>query len=74
MESIQRYTREGEYKGVGFYVDIWQFETGEVSVEGITIEGSRTRRLSDGSHEEFTSIQQGFEYGAKLAREMIDRL
>lgn len=73
MESIQRYPREGEYKGIGFVVQIWQFDTGEISVEGIDVDGYPSRRLSDGHSEEFKSVQEAFEYGSKLARQLIDQ-
>ncbi|WP_164271205.1 hypothetical protein [Stenotrophomonas sp. B1-1] len=72
MESIQHYTRDGEYKGIGFDVEIWQFDTGEIAVQAVYVDGFPSRRLSDGHREEFNSVQEAFEYGSKLARELID--
>lgn len=73
MESIQHYMRDGEYKGIGFDVEIWQFETGEIALQAVYVDGLPSRRLSDGIHEEFGSVQEAFEYGSKLARELIDQ-
>lgn len=73
MDSIQRYPRKGEYKGIGFVVQILHFDTGQISVEGIDVDGYPSHRLSDGHSEEFKTIQEAFEYGSKLARQLIDQ-
>lgn len=72
MRSIQEYTRSGSHKGIEFDVEIWQFDTGEIMVQAVHVEGFRPRKLSDGHHKTPTTIEDAYQIGAQLARELID--
>ncbi|WP_282259631.1 hypothetical protein [Stenotrophomonas sp. PS02301] len=72
MDSIQKYTRSGSYKGIEFDVEIWHFDTGEVMVQAVQIDGERPRKLADG-HRDLVDVEDAFQLGSEIAREAIDR-